>query len=45
MSRSQPRIRMMHYSIRTEKAYVNWVKRFIPFHNKAIPKPSRVNMW
>lgn len=27
-------IRARHYSFRTEKAYVHWVKRFIFFHNK-----------
>jgi len=26
-------IRFRHYSIRTEKSYVDWVKRFIFFHN------------
>jgi site-specific recombinase XerD len=27
-------IRLRHYSIRTEQAYVEWIKRFILFHNK-----------
>ena len=31
-------IRLKHYSIRTETAYVDWVKRFILFHNKRHPK-------
>ncbi len=31
-------IRVRHYSIRTEQAYVQWVKRFILFHNKRHPK-------
>lgn len=31
------RIRVMHYSIRTEQAYVDWAKRFILFHNKRHP--------
>ncbi|MCF6254986.1 MAG: phage integrase N-terminal SAM-like domain-containing protein [Gammaproteobacteria bacterium] len=26
-----------HYSIRTEKAYINWIKRFILFHDKRHP--------
>jgi len=30
-------IRMKHYSIRTEQAYVNWIKRYIFFHNKRHP--------
>lgn len=28
---------MRHYSYRTEKAYVHWIKRFIFFHNKRHP--------
>lgn len=31
-------IRLRHYSIRTEEAYVQWAKRFILFHNKRHPK-------
>lgn len=31
------RIRTKHYSIRTEQAYVAWIKRFILFHNKRHP--------
>ena len=31
-------IRRRHYSIRTEKSYVSWIKRFILFHNKRHPK-------
>ncbi|VAW77890.1 Integron integrase IntIPac [hydrothermal vent metagenome] len=31
-------IRVKHYSIRTEQAYVGWAKRFILFHNKRHPK-------
>jgi hypothetical protein len=30
-------IRTRHYSVRTEKAYVHWIKRFIFFHNKRHP--------
>ena len=32
------RIRVKHYSIRTEEAYVSWIKRFILFHDKRHPK-------
>ncbi len=32
------RIRVKHYSIRTETQYVQWVKRFILFHDKKHPK-------
>ena len=30
-------LRLHHYSIRTEEAYLEWVKRFILFHNKRHP--------
>ena len=30
-------IRMRHYSIRTERVYVHWVKRFIRFHGRRHP--------
>lgn len=31
-------IRLKHYSIRTEDAYVNWIRRFILFHGKRHPQ-------
>jgi integron integrase len=31
------KIRLKHYSIRTEQAYVSWIKRFILFHDKRHP--------
>jgi len=31
-------IRTKHYSYRTEQTYVDWIKRFIIFHNKRHPK-------
>ena len=31
-------IRTKHYSNRTEKTYLNWIKRFILFHQKRRPK-------
>ena len=30
-------IRRKHYNIRTEQAYVDWIKRFIIYHNKRHP--------
>ena len=30
--------RVRHHSIRTEKAYIHWIKRYISFHNKRHPK-------
>ncbi|MEW6718555.1 MAG: integron integrase [Chloroflexota bacterium] len=31
-------IRLKHYSYRTEQSYLQWVRRFILFHNKRHPK-------
>jgi hypothetical protein len=30
-------IRRKHYSIRTEQAYIDWIKRFIIYHGKRHP--------
>jgi len=32
------RIRRLHYSYRTEKTYVHWIRRFILFHGKRHPR-------
>ena len=32
------KIRLKHYSIRTEQAYVDWIKRYILFHGKRHPQ-------
>lgn len=32
------KIRFKHYSIKTEKSYVGWIKRYIFFHDKRHPK-------
>jgi len=32
------RLRLKHYSIRTEKAYVTWIRRYIQFHGKRHPR-------
>ncbi len=31
------RCRVKHYSLRTEKSYVDWIRRFILFHGKRHP--------
>jgi hypothetical protein len=31
-------VRMRHYSLRTEEAYVQWIRRFILFHDKRHPQ-------
>ena len=38
MDRVRREIRLRHYSIRTESAYVEWIKRFILFNDKRHPK-------
>ncbi len=37
LDRVRTAIRTRHYSLRTEDAYVGWIKRFIFFHNKRHP--------
>ena len=31
-------VRTLHYSVRTEKAYSDWVKRFLAFHHPVVPQ-------
>ncbi|OFZ97597.1 MAG: integrase, partial [Betaproteobacteria bacterium RBG_19FT_COMBO_58_11] len=38
LDRLRAEIRVRHYSLRTEQAYVDWARRFILFHNKRHPK-------
>jgi integron integrase len=38
LDRVRAEIRVRHYSLRTEQAYVDWVRRFVLFHNKRHPK-------
>jgi integrase len=37
LDRVRETIRIRHYSIRTEEAYVSWIKRYILFHGKRHP--------
>ena len=37
LDRVREAIRIKHYSIRTEEAYVSWIKRYILFHHKRHP--------
>jgi integron integrase len=37
LERVRDRIRVKHYSLRTEQAYCDWIKRFIIFHGKRHP--------
>lgn len=38
LDKLRDRIRVKHYSIRTEQAYVDWVRRFVLFHDKRHPR-------
>ena len=38
LDRVREAIRLRHYSLRTEAAYVQWVRRFILFHSKRHPE-------
>ncbi len=38
LDRVRDKLRVKHYSIRTEQAYSGWIKRFIYFHGKRHPK-------
>jgi integron integrase len=38
LDRVRREIRVRHYSIRTETAYVEWVRRFVLFHDKRHPR-------
>jgi integron integrase len=37
LNRCHEILRLRHYSLRTEECYVNWIKRFILFHDKRHP--------
>jgi integron integrase len=38
LDRVRDKIRLKHYSIRTETAYVDWVRRFVNFHHRRHPR-------
>jgi integron integrase len=38
LDRVRERIRVKHYSLRTEDAYLQWIRRFILFHGKRHPR-------
>ncbi len=41
------RIRLKHYSHRTEKSYIHWIRRFVRFHNQRLPtflSPDEVSL-
>jgi len=38
LERAREILRVQHYSIRTEDAYLGWMKRYILFHGKCHPE-------
>jgi Phage integrase, N-terminal SAM-like domain len=38
LDRVRDTLRLKHYSTRTEKTYIEWIKRYILFHQKRHPK-------
>lgn len=38
LQQASDKLRIKHYSIRTEKSYVSWMRRYILFHDKRHPK-------
>src|SRR2546427_4589378 len=34
-------MRFHHYSLRTEKAYLQWIRRYVVFHRRPGPDPSQ----
>ena len=44
LDRVRHAIRVRHYAIRTESAYVDWAKRFILFHGKRHPAEMRAGV-
>ena len=43
LDRVRRHLRVKHYSIRTEQAYLDWIKRFILFHGKRHPNDMGEN--
>ena len=41
LDRVRERIRTRHYSRRTEKAYVGWIRRYVLFHGRRHPREMR----
>lgn len=38
LEQPQDTIRLKHYSYKTEKSYIDWIRRYIFFHDKRHPK-------
>ena len=38
LDRVRERLRVKHYSIRTEEQYVSWIRRYVLFHGKRHPR-------
>jgi hypothetical protein len=38
LHRTKATLRRKHYSIRTEKSYLRWIRQFLNFHNQRHPR-------
>ncbi len=38
LEKTREEIRLRHYSHRTEKTYIHWIRRFIKYHNRRYPR-------
>ena len=41
LDRMRAEIRLRHYSLRTEQSYIDWARRYIPFHAKRHPQQQQ----
>ncbi|MEH1846168.1 MAG: phage integrase N-terminal SAM-like domain-containing protein [Nostoc sp.] len=42
LEKVQDTIRLKHYSYKTEKSYIDWIRRYIFFHHKRHPQDMGV---
>lgn len=45
LDRLRERVRYLRYSLRTERAYVYWVRHYVPFHGLRHPADMGVRRW
>ncbi len=38
LEQTQERLRVKHFSLRTERVYLDWIRRYIAFHNRRHPR-------
>ena len=45
LDQARDKLRTLHYSYRTEQQYLQWVRRFILFHDKRHPRTMGAPRW